>query len=253
MNFNIKFTSLASGSTGNCYLISGYETKILLECGIPISKISEKLNHKIHDIDSCFVTHKHKDHAKSVFEIAAKGVDVYALKETLEDFPKHHRFNALKYKMVESGRSYAPVKVGNEFTVYPFPVEHDCENCGFLIHSHLSGEKLLFVIDTYFCEFKFTGITHFCVECNYSIEILNDRVKENGIAPVYADRIHSSHFSLESLCDFFKANDLSVCKEINLLHMSTGNGNAKLFKSTIEVVTGKKVNVCAVDGGYYND
>ena len=252
MNFNMKFSSLASGSTGNCYLLEGHETKILFECGIPIKKISQGLNHKLHQVDALFVSHKHLDHCKSLFEVASKGVEVHALTETLKGFPKHHRYHSLKFRNTQAGRSYAPIKVGTEFTVYPLPVDHDVENCAFMVYSHFSGEKLLFLIDTYFCEFRFTGITHFCVECNYSSEILRQKVESDSIAKKYADRIYKSHFSLENLCKFFKANDLSSCKEINLMHMSNTNGNADLFRNTIEKQTGKTVNVCAVNGGYFD-
>lgn len=244
--FNIKFTSLASGSTGNAYLIEGYETKILIECGIPVNKLNVKLEHKLYDVDACLVTHSHLDHAKAIFDVAAKGIQVHALKETLEKFPKHHNFKSLRFKTVEEGRSYAPIKVGVEFTVYPVPVVHDVENVAFLIHSNLSGEKLLFVIDTFYCKYRFSGITHFCMEANYSAEILKENIEKENLSKKYVNRIYKSHFSLENLCDFFDANDLSQCKEIHLMHMSSTNGDAELFKNVVEVKTGKPVSVCGV-------
>lgn len=245
-DFSIKFTSLASGSTGNAYLLEGKETKILIECGIPVNKLNEKLNHELSQIDACFVSHLHKDHSKALFDVASRGVEIHALKETLDTFPKHHRYNALRYQKVKAGRAYTAIKVGDEFTVYPFPVEHDVENVGFLIHSNFSGEKLLFIIDTFYSKYKFTGVTHFCVECNYSAEILAENIKEQGLSKKYVDRIYKSHFSLENLCDFFDANDLTQCKEIHLMHMSSTNGDADLFKKVVETKTGKPVSVCGV-------
>ena len=242
-DFKIKFRSIASSSKGNCYLLEGHKTKILIEAGIPVKKIDEALDHQLHSIDACLVSHKHKDHSKALFEVAAKGVDVYALKETLEDYPKHHRYNALKYKKVETGRAYGSIIVG-EFRIVPFPVEHDVENVGFLIDSNLSGEKLLFIIDTYYCKYRFSGITHFAIECNYSAEILKENAEKSDLSKKYINRIYKSHFSLENLCDFFDANDLSDCKEIYTLHMSEGNGDAELFKNVIEAKTGKSVTVC---------
>jgi phosphoribosyl 1,2-cyclic phosphodiesterase len=245
-NFNIKFKSIASGSGGNCYLLEGKESKILLECGIPIAKINEATNHTLSEIDACFVSHAHKDHSKAIFDVASRGVEVHALTETLKDFPKHHRYNSLKFRKTEAGRSYQPIKVGDEFTVYPFPVEHDVENVGYLIQSHLSGEKLLFVIDTFYVKYKFTGITHFCMEANYCAEILAENIEKDDLSKKYVDRIYKSHFSLENLCDFFDANDLTECKEIHLMHMSSTNGDAKLFKNVVETKTGKPVTVCGV-------
>jgi phosphoribosyl 1,2-cyclic phosphodiesterase len=55
----IEIETLASGSTGNCYIVSDGKTKIMIECGITIKKIREKWGFKIHEISGCLISHEH--------------------------------------------------------------------------------------------------------------------------------------------------------------------------------------------------
>jgi len=50
---------LASSSLGNCYIIGDHESKIMLECGLPIKAIREKGGFKLHEIQACLVSHEH--------------------------------------------------------------------------------------------------------------------------------------------------------------------------------------------------
>ena len=68
------FTSLASSSHGNCYVVSDGETAILLECGISFRRIKKGLGFDLSAIRACLVSHEHKDHAKSVMDIIKSGV-----------------------------------------------------------------------------------------------------------------------------------------------------------------------------------
>ncbi len=65
------FSSLASGSSGNCQLIKTNKTTLLLDAGLTGKYIVKALGHydtKADDIDGIVVTHEHSDH------IAALGV-----------------------------------------------------------------------------------------------------------------------------------------------------------------------------------
>jgi len=79
------------------------------------------------------------------------------------------------------------------------------------------------------------------VECNFATDILKENVA-NGIVTVsLKDRIISSHFSLENVKDFLRANDLSKVEEIWLLHLSNDNSDEERFKEEIQKLTGKLV------------
>lgn len=51
-------------------------------------------------------------------------------------------------------------------------------------------------------------------------------------------RLLQSHFSLENVKGFLKANDLSQCQEIILLHLSDRNSDADRMFREIYVETG---------------
>jgi phosphoribosyl 1,2-cyclic phosphodiesterase len=65
----MKFISLASGSSGNCYYLESNESKILIDAGISTRNIKnslKKLDINIEDIDAVCITHEHNDHIKGI-------------------------------------------------------------------------------------------------------------------------------------------------------------------------------------------
>jgi len=102
---------------------------------------------------------------------------------------------------------------------------------------------LLFATDTYYIRYKFQGITHLLIECNYSLDILEENIAEGKVPKVMKKRLLRSHFSLEHVKDFLRANDLKNLKEIWLLHLSDNNSDEKRFKQEIQELSGKQVFV----------
>lgn len=231
----IEIKTLATGSTGNCYWITDGSTPLLLECGISFRDIQTALNFRTSDIEGVLVTHEHKDHCKAVKEVAERGLDIYMSPGTKDAIGiEHHRIRAVECKK--------QFKLGT-WTILPFDTEHDtAEPYGFLLASS-NGGKLLFLTDTYYCRYKFQGLTHLMIECNYSEKILHENVYSGQVHKSLRKRIMSSHFSLENVLEFFKANDLSQVQEIHLLHLSSSNSDEEMFKKSVQEATGKLVFV----------
>lgn len=226
---------LGSSSKGNCYLLDDGSTKIMLECGVKFKEIQRGFNFSLTSVDACLITHEHGDHCKSVNEVLKSGVNTYLSKGTKEALNiKHHRL-----KIVKSKETF---QVGT-WTILPFDVKHDvAEPLGFLLTSKHGG-KVLFVTDTYYVPYRFKGLTHLLVECNYSLPILEANI-ELGITPkMMRKRLLKSHFSLENVKEFLKANDLSKVEEIYLLHLSDSNSNEEQFKEEVIKLTGKPVTI----------
>lgn len=231
----ITLTTLASSSRGNCFHVTDGSTPILLEAGIPFKEIQRKLNFKTSELDACLVTHEHKDHSRAVADMMKAGIDCYTSKGTADVLGvTGHRI-----KIIKAQESF---QVGS-WTILPFDTQHDAaEPLGFLL-ANKTGDKLLFATDTFYIKYKFKGLTHIAVECNYSIEILNANI-ESGLVPVaMKNRLLQSHFSLANVKEFLKANDLSRVSEIHLLHLSSDNSDADRFKREIQQLTGKAVYV----------
>ena len=231
----IEVTAIASSSKGNCYRITDGSTSLLLECGINYRDIQKALNFQMTQISGCLISHEHGDHVKSIKDVLKAGIDCYMSPGTAGAINvPHHRI-----KLVEAGK---PFKIGT-FQIMAFDVQHDvAQPYGFLIMNK-EGEKLLFATDTYYIKYKFPGLTHILVECNYSEKILKENIENGSVPKVMEKRLLQSHFSLENVKEFFKANDLSKVQEIWLLHLSSSNSDEKLFKEEIMRLTGKVVYI----------
>lgn len=71
----LSFCSLASGSSGNCYLVRTESTAILVDAGISGRRIFAglaALGMNQEDVDGVLITHEHIDHIKSVQMLAKK-------------------------------------------------------------------------------------------------------------------------------------------------------------------------------------
>ncbi|HHV99978.1 MAG TPA: MBL fold metallo-hydrolase [Clostridiaceae bacterium] len=231
----IDITPYASGSRGNCYRITDSRTPLLLECGIPFKEIQKSLNFKLSDIAGCLISHEHLDHCKAVKDIMKAGIDCYMSQGTKEALGiDGHRLNIIKAKQ--------QFRLGT-WTILPFETQHDAqEPLGFLL-ANQDGEKLLYATDTYYIRYMFNRLTHIMVECNYSLDILRANVEVGLVDPALKNRILKSHFSLEHVKEFLRANDLSRVREIWLIHLSDGNSDAERFKHEIQALTAKPVYI----------
>lgn len=71
----MRVINLASGSKGNCTLIENEETSILVDCGLPITEIENRIIGAGSDsskISAIFVTHTHVDHIRSLARFSKK-------------------------------------------------------------------------------------------------------------------------------------------------------------------------------------
>lgn len=236
---NIKV--IGSGSSGNCYRISDGQTALLLEAGLPIKIIKQGCDFNIADVSACLVTHEHKDHSLAINDLMHAGVDVYMTEGTAHAAgAETYRLKLWKRDGVDNINNpyYHSQQIGT-FTVKPFLVHHDAaEPVGYLIESKATQERLLFVTDAYYIDYKFGALTHIMVEANYSAETLADADNDPR-----RSRLRHSHMSIENCIEMLKSNDLSQVREIWLIHLSSSNGDAKEFKQRVQKTTGREVHV----------
>lgn len=229
----INIQVIASSSKGNCYRLKSGSSQLILEAGIPIEKIKQAINFELGDIDGCLITHEHMDHAKAADQLQALGIDLFMSRGTAD---------ALGIKYCTTLQAEYSYKIGG-FVVMPLQAQHDAaEPLAFLISD--GEDKLLFATDTYYLNYKFTGLTLIMLECNYSDEILKERMLDGVITTPQARRLLRSHFSINHVKLFLSEQDLSLVRQIWLLHISGMNGNPKLFETEIKKLTGKPVIAC---------
>ncbi len=207
---------------------------MLLEAGLSYKELQRALEFKTSELTAVLITHEHKDHSRAVADLAKAGIDCYMSAGTKEVLGlSGHRIHEL-WPRVQT-------QIGT-WTVLPFETQHDAaEPLGYLLAS--GQEKLLFATDTYYIRYKFNGLTHIMVECNYAADILEDNVEAERIPAALKQRLLQSHFSLANVKEFLRANDLSRVEEIHLLHLSDGNSDEARFKREIQELTGRVVMV----------
>lgn len=225
MNITIHY----SGSSGNFYQIDN----ILIEVGVPIKQIKKDLDYKLSNISGCLISHFHGDHACAAKDIMKAGIDVYASIETFKQL-----------KLV--GHRAKPIKAMESFNVeswkiLPFDAIHDVPCFGFLLVSQRS--KILYLVDSAYCKYRFRNLTHIMLGVSYSTEILTDNILCGYINPEVGKRMLKTHMSFKTAKEFFRANDMSQVKEIYLIHLSDVNSNAEKFKQEIQGITGKPVYI----------
>lgn len=237
----MQLTVINSNSSGNAYILETTSGEaLLIECGVNFSQIKQALAFNLKKVVGCLVTHEHGDHAKSIKDVIAAGINVYATEGT------HTATGTSRSHRSVTTFSGDEFKVGS-FKVKAFDVEHDVnEPVGFLIYHEECG-KVLFITDSYYCKYTFNGLNQVIIEANYCQRILDDRVAAGANPKFLRDRVITSHMSLDTCKKMLAANDLSQVKNIVLIHLSDGNSDEKRFKYEVEQQTGKQVHI-AVPG-----
>lgn len=225
---------IGTGSSGNCYLLYNKEEVLIIECGVSFKRIKMALNFDFSKVVGCLLTHEHGDHNKAVKDILSAGVLLHASKGTLEasGVIDHHNSHPIQAK-----RLY---QIG-KFKVIPFDVRHDVkEPLGFLINHEECGTTL-FLTDTFYSPYKFSGLNNLIIEANFCEDIIDQKLKSNK--KFLRDRVLKSHLSIQKCIDLLNANDLSQVNNIVLIHLSDSNSNEIEFQVKVHEVTGKNTIV----------
>lgn len=228
----MKLKVLGSSSNGNCYILDNGHEALIIEAGVHPTKVKQALDYNIRKVMGCLITHQHNDHAKYLKVMCDLGFTTLAPTEVYDakNFRGHRSLDAQPMKRYTFG----------QFKVMPFPACHDVPCVGYLV-SHPEIGKLMFLTDSYMCEYTFKDLNHVLIECNYTDGSLLQAIIDGRTRQSQRDRLMESHMELESCKGVLLANDLSQVSEIVLLHLSDNNSDEEKMVSTIEGATGKAV------------
>ena len=213
---------LGSESAGNCYTLETDAEVLILEARIRLQYVKKALDYDLSKVLGCLVTHSHGDHAKCARDYMRCGIDIYASQETLE----------AKYLDGHRAKVYTetPFKVGS-FKVKAFRVPHGVPCFGFLI-SHPESGLILFITDAAYIPYQFNNLNQILIEANY----------EDGL--LTSDRAVGHHMSLDTCLEFLEKNEMGHVRNVVLLHLSSGNSDAKSFLQSVkEIAPRAEVNI----------
>ncbi|MFS0749765.1 MBL fold metallo-hydrolase [Oceanobacillus sp. 1P07AA] len=143
----LRFSVLASGSTGNAFYIETEQQKMLVDAGLSGKKIDELFQSIQVDpkqLDGILVTHEHSDHIKGLGIVARKyQLPIYANEKTWHAMDQSIGKIPLDQKFtfdMESVRSFGDLEVES------FGVSHDASEPMFYTFRH-DGKKVALVTD----------------------------------------------------------------------------------------------------------
>ena len=225
----MKLTVLASSSRANGYLLYNQSEALVIEAGVSLLQVKKALNFRLHLIKGCIVTHRHRDHARYVRQYADAGIDIFGPEDIFQT--PHHRNHPIW--------PFKGYLIGN-FKITPFEVIHDVPCFGYLI-DHPDTGRILFLTDTYLCEYRFPDLNHIIIEANYADDILEENILQGIEHPSKRERLLTSHMELETTKAVLMAQDLSGVKNIILTHLSDRNSDEGRFVEEIKALTGRPV------------
>jgi len=246
----LRFLSLASGSSGNCYYLGTPEYGILFDAGIAcrsIKKILKDNDIELEQVMAVFVTHDHIDHIKSVGSLGERyGIPVYATQAIHEGIDGSRfvdqRLGSSR-RIIQKGE---PVVIG-DLAVTAFEVPHDATDCvGYLVkykeETLVLATDVGHINDTVGAHIRLAN--HLILEANYDREMLI-----TGRYPHFLkERIMSGsgHLCNTETADFLANNFHSHLRNIWLCHLSRENNHPELASKTVEMAFGKQgINVGA--------
>lgn len=170
------YYSIASGSSGNCSLYVTGNTRILIDLGVSVRRLTAALRElglTVDMLDAVLLTHEHTDHVKGLATfVKHHNVPVYATKGTAQ---------ALIAKNPNADKLLRPYWGGETFTVgmvdvQSFLTPHDAaESVGYILRSH--GHTLGFATDLGFVPAAvkelLTGCDTVVLEANHDLDMLH--------------------------------------------------------------------------------
>jgi phosphoribosyl 1,2-cyclic phosphodiesterase len=210
---------VSSGSIGNCYILNGKDSTLLIECGVKYQDIVKALNYDLFKVKACVVSHAHKDHSKSISQVMQTGIPVFASKGTFDTLKISQE---QRYKELEHAKSY----LINDFIIASFEVEHDAPQTMGFMFNHTECGNVLFITDTYRLKWDFNiAFDYIMIEANFCEEIVSKKSND-----YINKRRYRAHMSFQTAMLTLEKMNLSKCKHIILIHLSDTSSDENRFK-----------------------
>jgi len=235
----MRFSSIASGSSGNCIYVGSDTAHILIDDGISAKRTVEGLvglGIKPEELDGIFVTHEHSDHIQGLGVLSRKyGIPIYATKGTIEGIRRSTSLgkidDSLFNEICADEKTYI-----KDLTVHPMRISHDAaEPVAYRVKCENQKISIITDLGTY---------DDYTIDCLRNSDIImaeanhDIRMLQVGPYPYYlkqrilGDRGHLSNENSGRLISAILHDNL---KAIFLGHLSKENNIPELAYETVRL------------------
>ena len=245
----MRYAALASGSKGNCHAFCDGERTLLIDAGISLKQVKERLLGLGWDpagVRAVALTHEHSDHIGAV-EVLLRNTNWAFLATRETKRAVESRFK--EEKEIPLSR-WIPVVAGHPYDwagwrILPFSLPHDAEDpVAFRIESR--SEAMAVVTDlghgTALVADHVQDLDLLVLEANHDVEML----REGGYPPQLKARILSrtGHLSNEQMADLLDCALSPRIRHVVLAHLSEQNNTPENARSlAASVLAGRDIDL----------
>ncbi|MBQ7470944.1 MAG: MBL fold metallo-hydrolase [Prevotella sp.] len=237
----LRFISLGSGSSGNCYLLYTENDALIIDVGVGTRMLKKRLREaglSMNNIHAVLITHDHADHVKSVGAVSKDYLlPVYATRKVHvgieHNYCVRHKIAPERTMIIEKD---VWLQLG-EFRVMPFDVPHDsADNVGYKIEAE--GVTFCVMTDVGHVTDRMKQMIgeadYLVIEANYDEEMLTagpypEHLKARIASPL-------GHMSNRVCGNVLAENATERLKHVWLCHLSEENNHPELARKTVEQV-----------------
>ena len=235
----LRFLSIGSGSSGNCYFLCTETDGLMIDCGVGVRTLKKYFHDyglKLTDVHNILITHDHADHVKSVGSLSHDlGIPVYTTENVhqgiFQNWCVKKKIDDPFRRIIGKGET---MQLG-DFRVTSFAVPHDSvENIGFQVECQ--GVVFVIVTDcghvTEEIKQYIQRANYLVIEANYDVEMLAEGPYPQHLKVRIASP--SGHLSNLDCATAIAENASASLRHVWLCHLSEENNHPELARKSVE-------------------
>lgn len=237
----VSITVLASGSGGNCSVVSSSGTRLLIDAGLSCKGICKRLS--VRDIcpetlDAVLITHEHADHVTGLYVMAKKyALPIYMTEATHRAWTRQYKDSngePVRAEKVEHFHSGHRFQIG-DIEIMPFTIPHDAADpVGFVFQAE--GVRMAVATDLGYIppnvKAQLKRVDLLLLESNHDLEMLRDGRYPWSVKQRVLSRV--GHLSNEATATYLETEYDGQATYVILGHLSESNNMPELARITAE-------------------